>query len=367
MRHHLTRAASWPKCGGFLLFIMLAVAALPSVAQTQSNHAPFPPDLIRTSQDVEDINQQRVGIVTGQADLAYVRIGNDLARLVDTDERPSFRAVIQLGYGSMRNLDDLRNLRNVDLAIVQSDVFEAYKNSPENYAELDRYVRIVATLYKEKVHILARGDIHDIRSLVGKRVNIGIPGSGHNMTARNLFRKFDVQIKFDEQNTTTAIRNIVDNALDAVFFVAGGSMKAAADINYGIVYSEGLHFLPINDESGDMIGYEPARISVQDYDTLARPFNSVPTLSVESLLVARAWENGDPRNAAVERFIDRFFKNSAELVSSDFSPGTRLLWCQADLSGSLKGWKRLPYADKWLDDHKDVVRALQGAGGKDCS
>ncbi len=366
MLHDLTEAISRAKWGGIVLFLM-AVATCPSVAQSPSNQDVAPSGLVRSPQDVEEINRQRVGIVTGQADLAYVRIGNDLARLVDTDERPPFRVVTQLGYGSMRNLDDLRNLRNVDFAIVQSDVFEAYKNNPDSYTELNRYVRIVASLYKEKVHVLARGDVQDIRSLAGKRVNIGIPGSGHNMTARNLFRKLGIQVKYDEQNTTTAVQNVIDGTLDAALFVAGGPMKTVADINYGIVYSEGLHFVPINDEFSDMIGYEPTKINVQDYDTVAKPFKPIPTLSVEALLVAHVWDAGDPRSAAVERFVDRFYKNSAKLVSPDFSPGTRLLWCQTDLSGSLKGWKRLPYADKWLDDHKDVVRALHDAGGKDCS
>jgi len=281
MRHPLIDAVSWSKRSGIILFIMLAIATCPSLAQSQSNQAGAPFELVRSPRDVEEINRQRVGIVTGQADLAYVRIGNDLARLVDTDERPPFRVITQLGYGSMRNLDDLRNLRNVDFAIVQSDVFEAYKNSPESYADLNRYVRIVASLYKEKVHLLARGDVEDIRSLAGKRVNIGIPGSGHNMTARNLFRKLGIQVEYDEQNTTTAVQNVIDGTIDAALFVAGGPMKTVADINYGVVYSEGLHFVPINDEFSDMIGYQPAKINVQDYDTLAKPFKPIPTLSVK--------------------------------------------------------------------------------------
>ena len=312
------------------------------------------------------MNREQVGIVTGQADLSYARIGNDLARLVDTDEHPPFRAIAQLGYGSVRNLDDLLNLRNVDFAIVQSDVIDAYKGDANIGTQLNRYVQVVATLYREKVHILAHGDIDDIRSLSGRRVNIGTPSSGHNMTARILFRKFGIQAKLDEQDTKTAIESMNNGALDAVLFVAGGSMKAAADINDGIIYRDKLHFLPISDESGDLTGYASARITDQDYNNLVPPLSPVRTLSVTALLVTQAWKGGDPAHAAAERFIERFFANSAKLVSPDFAPDTRLLWCQAELSGSSKGWDRLAFADKWLDDHKALARSLRDAGAKDC-
>ena len=345
---------------------LVAMSTAAAWAQPVAAPDPSPQSPFRSAQSVMEVNRQRAGLVTGQADLTYVKIGNDIARIVDTDGQPPFRLIVQLGYGSIRNIDDLRTLAKVDFALVQSDVLEAYKANTKLQDELRRQVRVVATLYREKIHILARGDLQDIRSLAGKKVNIGDRNSGHNLTARNLFRRAGVSVEFDESDTRSAAGKLNDGWIHAVVFVTGSPLKAVTDLDFNAVKNGDLHFIPLGDEFKGMTGYEPDRIVHADYNAIVAPLQHIPTLSVKALLVANDWRPGDPKFKAADRFIDLFFSNAKKLTAANFSPDTGWLWCQTDLSGTPPGWRRLPYADHWLRAHGDVAPALKNANGANC-
>src|SRR6195256_910568 len=76
-----------------------------------------PPD-----QGVAAINRGVVELETSGAAGISVRIAEDLANLVD--DGATRRVVPVVGKGSLQNLTDLKYLRGVDMAILQTDVLE---------------------------------------------------------------------------------------------------------------------------------------------------------------------------------------------------------------------------------------------------
>jgi TRAP transporter TAXI family solute receptor len=82
--------------------------------------------------------------------------------------------------GSVYNLDALRN-GDLEFGIVQSDVaYAAYKGEGVYTGKPFDELRSVMILYPELVTIMVRADsgIHQVVDLAGRRINVGLVGSG---------------------------------------------------------------------------------------------------------------------------------------------------------------------------------------------
>src|ERR1700726_1038365 len=83
------------------------------------------PSATAAEQAVAAINRGVVEIETSGSAGISVRIAEDLANLVD--DGATRRVVPVVGKGSLQNLTDLKYLRGIDMAIVQSDVLDYAK------------------------------------------------------------------------------------------------------------------------------------------------------------------------------------------------------------------------------------------------
>jgi len=339
----------------------LLLAAWPCFAQQL-------PDVLRSAAEKQIINQERIGLVSGLPGGTYARLGTEMSQLVESEAAPPpFRVVVQIGSGSVRNLDDLLNLRGVDLALLQSDVVEAYAAAGQRsiYDERRRSMRIVATLHREEIHILSHAPFTDLASLSGHRVNVGTRGSGTNMTARTLLSRLNVQPVLDEGATTQARNRLMHGELDAVFYVVGKGADYFRGISYEDATKADLRFIAIPESQPGIDEYVPARLSHDDYPLLVEEGRPVETRAVTALLAIYAWAPGDRRYQAANRFIDRFFRGSAKLVAPE-AGYSRAQWCQANLAGSVPGWQRFELADRWLAQNRNVVAALRNVPGSNC-
>src|SRR5437867_7311636 len=131
-------------------------------------------------------------IVTASTRGTYIQIGRDIASFVapqadiDLDVLPS--------AGSAENVRRLRYEPGVKLAIVQSDVYQAFLDQAvAGNAEAKKIIqplRVVVPLYNEEIYYIARGDsdlnyVHEIKDA---RINAGELGSGTALTTATLYR-----------------------------------------------------------------------------------------------------------------------------------------------------------------------------------
>jgi TRAP transporter TAXI family solute receptor len=128
----------------------------------------------------------RMAIVTGGAAGTYIKIGEDIRKIVE----PSgiYLQVLE-SAGSIQNVFDVRKKRGVQLGIVQSDVLEYIRDISD-----DQELKVIATklaavypLYKEEVHVLGDLSLKTLQDLQGKRVAIGPQRSGTYLTAKTIF------------------------------------------------------------------------------------------------------------------------------------------------------------------------------------
>jgi TRAP transporter TAXI family solute receptor len=144
---------------------------------------------------------------------------------------------VEKSGGSVDNLKQIRG-SSVDFAIVQSDWQAHAKNGTDIFADAGAHddLRSVFALYSESFTVVARAksDINSFEDLLGKKVNIGNPGSGQRATMEIVMGLYGWS-RFDfastrEFGSDLQAQALCDGEVDAIVFMAGhpsGSIKAA--------------------------------------------------------------------------------------------------------------------------------------------
>src|SRR5437773_1845921 len=135
-------------------------------------------------QAAASINRGVVELETSGAAGISVRIAEDLANIID--DGATRRVLPVVGKGSLQNIADLKLLRGIDLAILQTDVLD-YTKQANYFPGIEVWVTYIAKLYNEEFHLLARRDIRSVADLANQKVNVDLRGAGTAITAGRLF------------------------------------------------------------------------------------------------------------------------------------------------------------------------------------
>jgi len=178
-------------------------------------------------------------IVTASDRGTYIQIGRDLARFVAPQAGIQLEALPS--KGSADNVSRLRYDTDVKLAIVQSDVYQAFLDyaarGNADAGQLIRPLRVVLPLYDEEIYFVVRADspmqfVHDIRDA---RINIGPLQSGTAMSASTIYRLMFSQSLPERQvstltNEEALVKLTTDRSIDVVAIVAGQPAKLLAEM-----------------------------------------------------------------------------------------------------------------------------------------
>lgn len=178
-------------------------------------------------------------IVTASDRGTYIQIGRDLARFVAPQAGIQLEALPS--KGSADNVSRLRYDTDVKLAIVQSDVYQAFLDyaarGNSEAGELIRPLRVVLPLYDEEIYFVVRADsplqfVHEIRDA---KINIGPLQSGTAMSASTIYRLMFDQPLPDRLVTTLTneqalVKLTTDKSVDVVAIVAGQPAKLLAEM-----------------------------------------------------------------------------------------------------------------------------------------
>lgn len=216
-------------------------------------------------------------IMTGGPQGTYIKIGRDIAAL--GAECGQTLNVLE-SAGSLENFVGVRNRRNTQFGIVQSDVLEYLKTFEKNDPEVQKAVkgvRIMFPLYNEEIHVLARTDIAGLKDLAGKNVAVGKKDSGTFLTATLIM---DIlQVKAGERldiNPDEALPKLLSGEIDAFFYVAG----APASLFTGNTIDKAkFHLVPIT-EAPLLATYTPSRIEPGTYSFQDKPVDLIAVKAV---------------------------------------------------------------------------------------
>ena len=286
---------------------------------------------------VERANRGLVEIVTGSVSGTSARMAEDLAEVLD--DGATRRVLPVIGKGAFQNLADLKVLRGVDLAIVQTDVLD-HAREAHLYPNLDNFVTYIAKLSSDEFHLLARGDIRSIADLAGKKVNFGTPVDGAAFTGPRIFDMLGIKVQATAYGQTAALEKLRKGEIAAMAVVVG---KPAA-LFEAVRPKDGLHFLSVPLKPGIAASYIPARIANEDYPDLVPAGSAVDTVSVGTVLIVAGLAPDSERYRNVANFVEAFFTQFPKLLEAPHHPK----WREVNLAAELPNWRRFPPADAWI-------------------
>ncbi len=272
-------------------------------------------------------------IMTGGPKGTYIQIGRDIAGLAKSCGQTL--NVVE-SAGSLENFSGVRNRRNTQFGIVQSDLLEYLKTFESADADVQkavRGVRIMFPLYNEEVHVLARTDINSLKDLSGKKIAVGVKDSGTFLTASLILDIVQVTgAERLELAPDAALPKLLSGDIDALFYVAGAP---AALFSTGTIDGTKFHLLPITD-APLLATYTPARIEAGTYSFQNQP---VDLIAVKAVMMTFDY---DPKRNAYHKASCAAVSDISSLILSNL-PTLQTTghpkWKTVDLTDLPPGWQ----------------------------
>lgn len=287
------------------------------------------------------VQAAQLDLMTGPKTGTYYTIGKDIS---DVAKKNGFVVDVLPSEGSVDNIKRMNQAQTPSLAIVQSDVlgFLNRSNNPALPKMLAR-LRVISPFYMEEVHVLARRDIHAFNDLQNMRVAVGEEGSGHMLTAVNLFAIAQITpTEIRKISPEEGVVEVLRGNLDAVIVVGGKPLRLFKNLEnlsspehqkFRLLMDE-VHFLPMNNAKF-YEEYEPTEIAVGDYDFVKA---TVPTISVQSMLVSLDSTNVSgvsERCEALKKLLG-LMRDNKEYLKRNGHPK----WYEVNFDKEVVGWKK---------------------------
>lgn len=362
------------------------------------------------------------GIGSGSSSGYYIRFGEDLANLCenygispssknpDYLRYPRFRVNVFATEGGFDSIKRLRGENEVQLAIVQSDLWY-YANryrKPAAGGPVDNRIhqawgyiadniQLVLPLYTEKIHLVVRpGTETKFQDLVGlfqnqARIAVGGASSGSMITATMLDESITTNWKQDwgpkrrwvpvQMGADAALAALINGGnnpqLDAVLLVGGvpypslekyGLEKLRKGL-FGAQNKPDLTLIPFGradevfDNMDEFKGYLPTEINANDYKFLGESFPTVKTRGVTACLVTHKVYTTDSKEShkilwvrhVIYRLLSKLDPTTETGLPTDFGPpraGDMWKNVKPVQNWDAYGWKR--HEDPWLTKMVDA-------------
>lgn len=173
--------------------------------------------------------QQFVTVGTGGVTGVYYPAGGAICSLVNQGrDEHGIRCSAESTGGSVFNINTIRE-GELDMGVAQSDVQFNALNGIEQFADAGEFedLRALFSLHPEPFTVVARpdADIENFEDLLGKRVNIGNPGSGQRNTMELLMDEYgwttdDFELASELPSREQA-QALCDGNVDAFVFTVG--------------------------------------------------------------------------------------------------------------------------------------------------
>ena len=342
-----------------LLAYILASGIIESGSFSSAHAQTVPQSLEQGGSDAVMRNRKNnwtVGIAGGQLSGTYMTFANELAEVLDDGE--NLRVIPIVTYGAASNMDDLLYLRQVDIAVTQSDVFD-YFRTQRKLTNLAYRVNYIIRLPVSELHILAGPGITSIEDLKGKKVSFGPAGSASSLTGTIVFQRLGVQVEQVLFDNPTALQKLKSGELAALVRVIGKPIDFFAKIPA----NSGLHFIPIPFSKVFADYYGVSELTSKEYPNLVPEGQAVETLGVPAVLAAYNWPKGSDRYRRVERFTEAFFSKWEKFREPPRHPK----WRDVNLAATVPGWTRSSIAEEMLRRLREKEPAVAQATGQEFS
>jgi TRAP transporter TAXI family solute receptor len=281
-----------------------------------------------------------VNIATGATSATYYPVGSGLAKMIN-DNVPNATANAETTGASVANVE-LVATGQTELALAQNDVVFYADTGTEIFKDKGKMegMTAIAVLFPEMVQIIARKDanIKTVADLKGKRVVVGQPGSGTEVSARCILEVYGLTYddlgKADFLSIGDGVDQIKNNQIDAAFVTGGLPTSAISEV----CATHDMNLVEIEVEKVEELAksypfYTAATVPAGTYNGIDE---DVPTATVSAMLIANKdlseevvynitkviFENKDKEQYQTHQRIKEIDVNKAiEGLPIDFHPG----------------------------------------------
>lgn len=237
------------------------------------------------------VAQQSLSIATGGTGGVYYPVGGGYAQIIDQFV-DGYSGTVEVTNASVENVGLIAR-GDSDLALALADtVLAAYEGTgrfgPEGELPQLANLRVITIAYANAVHIitLEGSGIESLADLAGKRVSVGAPGSGTEVSAQTIlnangitYDDFSVQ-RLSVNETADALR---DGTIDAGFWSGGvptGGVLSLAETRQ-------IALVPLTeDEVANVIAADPTFIPFTFAADAYRGIADTPSVGTPNLLIA---------------------------------------------------------------------------------
>jgi TRAP transporter TAXI family solute receptor len=291
-------------------------------------------------------------IVTGPERGTYIQFGQDLSKWVA--QPVGIELEVMASKGSAENVQRMRFEPGVKLALVQSDVYQAYIDMA-NAGNADagtaiRPLRLIMPLYDEEINVVVRADspMKTFADIKDKTISVGLIGSGTAQTATTLYHLMFGQA-IPEQNiqhlsNEDALAALIVKKVDVAIIVVGQPAKLFNDMNPELLQQ-------IRPLRADANAPETARAKQTYFPTALRATSypnwlkeDVPTLTVKAFLVTYDYGLRDTVGN-LNHFADSLCANFDNLQEHGHPKWKQV---KLELPTLVRGWKYYSPVEKHL-------------------
>ena len=198
----------------FVAIVAMHFAGQPAEAQQRHQPAAAPgaeaPDPVERQANSPDVrlrlNNGTVGIISDGKFGVAPDIVADLSIALNTGDE--LRVLPYMGDGSQQNIVDLLYLKGVDIANIQTDVFQ-HSQSIGAIPNIHSRINYITKLFDKEIHLIARRDIASaFRNLAGKTVSFDLKNSSASITAKILFDSLNINVEPVYEHPIVALKKL---------------------------------------------------------------------------------------------------------------------------------------------------------------
>jgi ABC-type amino acid transport substrate-binding protein len=246
---------------------------------------------------------------------------NELAK-----EIGNIRVLPIAGHGAVANVRDLLQLKGVDFAVLNSDVFP-FLEQTRQYPNARKQIRYVTHIYSQKVYLLTRKEFKTIDDLRGRKLAVPSRGAGSHTTAMTLFNLLGINVVL---HAGVDLDDFNVESFDGILLLGDELARARLSAQA----RRDLQVMPIGLAPPLRATYRPAVIEPRELAGVAVAENT-ETVAVSTLLAVYNWTSAQPRYADVSGFSTRLFAVLPRLRQNASS-----VWRQTDINAQIAGWSR---------------------------
>src|SRR3954471_5393678 len=223
------------------------------------------------------LNAWTVGLAGGLLEGAPIHLATEMARVVSDGGVVQVLPIVT--RGPTENVNDLLYLKGVDAAIINSDALEEYKSQ---VPQIQQRIVCILNLFPSELHVFVRPEIRTLADLAGKKVNFNTQGTAAAYSGPLIFSRLGVDVEKMFIPHPLALEQMKRGEIAAVVFVTAKPVDAFAKGKW----EQGYKFLPVEFGPKFEDYYLPASLDSTDYPNLIAKGETVPTISVPTILAA---------------------------------------------------------------------------------